>query len=212
MIAIVDPHCGKPMRDGDIGEIWVTGPNVGRGYWGDEEHSKRTFGARIEADPRAYLRTGDLGFVKDGELFVTGRMKDTIVIRGSKHAPEDIEATVADSHPIYATQAGAAFALQIAREEQVVVVQEIARWAKDRDQQQVATEVAFKHVARDHGLRLFDFVLVWPGAVPRTSSGKVQRHRCREMYQSQEFERLNVLPELNWPGRNRETRSQLSEN
>jgi acyl-CoA synthetase (AMP-forming)/AMP-acid ligase II len=202
-IAIVDPHCGRPMSDGDIGEIWVTGPNVGVGYWGNDEHSKQTFRARLEADPRTYLRTGDLGFVQDGELFITGRLKDTIVIRGSKHAPEDIEATVAGSHEVYATQAGAAFAIQNAQEEQVVIVQEIARWARDRDQQNAAVEVAFEHVAREHGLRLFDCVLVWPGAIPRTSSGKVQRHRCREIYQLKGFQRLNNPPDLHWLGVNR---------
>jgi acyl-CoA synthetase (AMP-forming)/AMP-acid ligase II len=116
-VAIVDPELELPLPDGDVGEIWVTGPNVGLGYWREGDRGKNTFGARIEGDPRNYLRTGDLGFVQGRELFVTGRIKDTIVVRGSKHAPEDIEATVADSHQAYATHAGAAFALQIAQEE-----------------------------------------------------------------------------------------------
>jgi acyl-CoA synthetase (AMP-forming)/AMP-acid ligase II len=209
-IVIAHPQLGIPARDREVGEIWVKGPNVGLGYWGDEEQSKRTFAATINGADEHYLRTGDLGFIADGELFVTGRMKDAIIIRGTNHAPEDIEASVASSHQGYAAMAGAAFAVQTAQSEEVVVVHEIARSVKDRAGQNAAVEAAFERVVGDHGLRLLDFVLVRPGAVPRTSSGKVQRQRCREIYQMRKFERLNDPLDLPWLGINREIRGQLS--
>jgi acyl-CoA synthetase (AMP-forming)/AMP-acid ligase II len=209
-VAIIDPQLGIVAGEGDVGEIWVKGPNVGLGYWGDEERSKRSFGARIEGAGEDYLRTGDLGFIEDGELFVTGRMKDAIIIRGANHAPEDIEASVGRSHEVYAATAGAAFAIQTARSEEVVVVQEIVRSVKDRAGQKAAVEAAFARVVRDHGLRLHDLVLVKPGAVPRTSSGKVQRQRCREIYQMSKFERLNDPLDLPCLGINRKIRGQLS--
>src|SRR5207248_2266637 len=129
-------------------------------------------------------------------------------IRGVNHFPEDIESSVGNSHEAYAAMAGAAFAVQAALSEEVVVVQEIARSVKDRAGQNAAAEAAFERVTRDHGLRLLDFVLVRPGAVPRTSSGKVRRQRCREIYQMCKFERLNDPGDLPWLGINRELRGQ----
>jgi acyl-CoA synthetase (AMP-forming)/AMP-acid ligase II len=129
-------------------------------------------------------------------------MKDTIVIRGSNHAAEDIEATVAFSHSGFASLPGAAFSIEVAGDEQLVVVQEIARSAGD-DERSAAAEAAFQNVTREHGLRLHDLLLLRPGAVPRTLNGKVQRRRCRELYQAGGFDGLSMPADLRWLGRNR---------
>jgi acyl-CoA synthetase (AMP-forming)/AMP-acid ligase II len=200
-IRIVDPDGKISLPDGEIGEIWVTGANVGQGYWGRKDESAETFRARLGAGDDTYLRTGDRGFLQDGELYVVGRMKDTIVIRGSNHAAEDIEATVAASHSGFIGLPGAAFATEAAGEEQVVVVQEIARSAGD-DERGAAAEAAFQNVTREHGLRLHELLLLRPGAVPRTLNGKVQRHRCRELYQAGGFDESSSAG-LRWLGRNR---------
>jgi acyl-CoA synthetase (AMP-forming)/AMP-acid ligase II len=141
--------------------------------------------------------------MQDGELYVVGRMKDTIIIRGSNHAAEDIEATVAASHSGFAGLSGAAFATDVAGDEQLVVVQEMARTAGD-DERSAAAQAAFTSVTREHGLRLHDLVLLRPGAIPRTLNGKVQRQRCRTMYQAGEFERLDSGSRLPWLGINRD--------
>lgn len=201
-LAIVDPESGRPAAGGAIGEIWVKGPNVGLGYWGRPEESEIIFRARTTSGETGWLRTGDLGFVERGDLFIVGRMKDMIIIRGMNHAPADIEASVGASHTTFSGLATAAFGIDDTGEEQVVVVQEIKPPVYNRDEPKIAAEAAFEHVTRDHGLRLYDLVLVRAGAIPRTSSGKVRRHRCREMYQAGEFERLNATADLEFLGIN----------
>lgn len=195
-IQIVDPVSSMPVADGKVGEIWVKGSNVGRGYWRRPKETEATFGSRISSGEADYLRTGDLGFVEGGELFIEGRIKDTIIVRGINHAPEDLEATIAASHPAFAASAGAVFRVEVVGEEEVVAVQEITRSVKDEDGLNAAVAAAFAYVTRERGLRLYDFVLVRAGTIPRTSSGKVRRGRCREIYKANEFERLNAASDL----------------
>jgi acyl-CoA synthetase (AMP-forming)/AMP-acid ligase II len=183
-VRIVDPESRLPRADGVVGEIWVAGPSVARGYWNRPTETEETFRARL-ADTGAgpYLRTGDLGFVQDGELFVTGRIKDVIVIRGRNHYPQDIEATVQAAHPGLRPGCGAAF--EVAREGQtrLVVVQEVDRRFRQADAAQAIGDIR-QAVAERHELQVYDVVLLEYGSIPKTSSGKVRRASCRADYES----------------------------
>ncbi len=177
-LIIVAPASGDRCADGEVGEIWVHGENVAGGYHGQPEASAATFGARLGG--RSYLRTGDLGFVHDGELFVTGRMKDVLVIRGRNHYPQDIEATVERCEPRIRRGCVAAFAWTVDGEEQVAVVAEVDARAAPVDGDTLGDLRGA--VAREHGLRVAAVVLVRAGTIPKTSSGKIQRHRCRDEF------------------------------
>lgn len=176
-VRIVDPVSGAHLAEGEVGEIQVRGPNVGRGYWNRDEQTARVFGT----DGR--LRTGDLGTVLEGELIVTGRLKDLIVVDGRNHYPQDLEATVQETHPAVRRDRLAAFGVAGTSGERVVVVAEHARTTS-------LAEIDVPALVRDvraavsgrHGVRLADVLLVPPGTVPRTSSGKVSRALTRERY------------------------------
>ncbi len=188
-VRVVDPETRSEVTEATVGEIWVAGPSVARGYWNQPEASAATFGATLEADPgTSYLRTGDLGFVHQGELFVTGRIKDLIVVLGANHYPEDIERTAEAAHPAVRARGVIAFASEVASREQLVVVVEIEKPATS-PKEAVARAIR-EAVAREHGLPVFDLVLVAPGATPKTSSGKPRRQRCRARYEAGELERL----------------------
>ncbi|MFD9390069.1 fatty acyl-AMP ligase [Streptomyces sp. NPDC060000] len=182
-VRIVDPHRHDALPEGEVGEIWVRGPNVGRGYWNRETESRRVFGAPLTGEPGDWLRTGDLGTVLDGQLIVTGRLKDLIVVDGRNHYPQDVEATVQDAHPAVRRDRLAAFGVPGGEGERVVVVAEHTRTASvaDLDVPALARTVRAAVSAR-HGLRLADVLLVAPGTVPRTSSGKVARALTRARY------------------------------
>ena len=180
-VRIADPVGGGPAAPGEVGEIRVSGPNVGRGYWGRPEASKATFGLP-PLDPESgegWLATGDLGVIFDGELFVTGRLKDLVVVDGRNHYPQDIEQTV-EEHPGVRPHSAAAFAVDGDDGEAAVVVLERA---KDTEVDVAAVTAALRAaVSAGHGLRLHDVVFLAPGQVPRTSSGKISRARCRTSY------------------------------
>ncbi|WP_046733080.1 fatty acyl-AMP ligase [Streptomyces humi] len=188
-VRIADPVSHGVLSEGEIGEIWVQGPNVGRGYWNQEEQSRRVFraGAADTGDASGgWLRTGDLGTVLEGELVVTGRLKDLIVVDGRNHYPQDVEATAQDAHPAVRRDRLAAFGVPGTPDgsgEQVVVVAEHRRAMSlaEIDVPELGRAVRAA-VSSRHGLGLADVVLVPPGAVPRTSSGKVSRARTRERY------------------------------
>ncbi|MEU7474459.1 amino acid adenylation domain-containing protein [Lentzea sp. NPDC042327] len=184
LVAVVDPATGRERAAGEVGEIWVSGPTVGAGYWANEDETQRVFRARLDGSDRDWLRTGDLGFRRDGELFVTGRLKELIVIRGANHYPADIEQSAATAGPGLAAGRAAAFAVDDGETERVVLVHEVARgFTTDQPAEVAALIRAVREaVTRDHLLELADVVLVRPGSVPRTSSGKVRRTACREQY------------------------------
>jgi long-chain fatty acid adenylase/transferase FadD26 len=195
-VRIVDP-AGTPLPAGTVGEIWVRGPNVGIGYWGRSEQSAETFGGRLR-DPGGtsaegdwhgdWLRTGDLGAIHEDALFVTGRQKDLIIVDGRNHYPQDIELSVQEAHPAIRQQHLAAFSVLDGVSEEVVVVAEHAGQTPEDAPDPVAVgRAARESVATAHGVRLADFVLVPPGAIPRTSSGKVSRSSSRERYLAGEF-------------------------
>ena len=231
-IKIVHPEKLTLCAEGEVGEIWVSGPSIAQGYWHKPEETKQTFAAYLaEAPQNKFMRTGDLGFLKAGELFVTGRLKDVIIINGRNHYPQDIEWTVEQSHPLIRPGCIASFSVEVSGEERLVVVAEVernfrqllrgsqnskarsvAREAKQSQSQKYESTdesvssigVDFfsqrngkcgtenfnnsqdliksiqRSVSRNHDLQIYQILLLKPGAIPKTSSGKVQRYACRK--------------------------------
>jgi len=182
-IWIVDPHTCQPCNSEQVGEIWLAGPSVAQGYWHQTETTQQTFAADLADGTGPFLRTGDLGFLHNGELFVTGRLKDVIIIRGQNHYPQDIEQTVAQSHEAVQAQEGAAFSLEVDGEERLMVVQEVKRTALRSLDANAVIEAIRAAVSRHHGLQVHGVALLKPGSLPKTTSGKVQRHSCKARFQ-----------------------------
>jgi fatty acid CoA ligase FadD32 len=179
-VVIVDPAGGSPCAAGEVGEIWVRGPNVARGYWGDPRRTAQTFGATLSDGSGPWLRTGDLGVFCEEDLYVTGRLKDLVIVDGRNHYPQDIEATVHAAHPGVRPGKVAVFAVPAQDTERLVVVVEST---VDTDPDDIARAVRAA-VRREHGLRVHDVVVAGRGAVHRTSSGKLARHATREWFLS----------------------------
>ncbi|WP_066903487.1 fatty acyl-AMP ligase [Mycolicibacterium houstonense] len=195
-IAIVDPVTHRRCGTDEVGEIWIAGPSVGWGYWSRPDESKETFSAAL-ADTSAgpFLRTGDLGFLRGGELFITGRCKDLVVIRGGNYYPNDIERTVQGCHPALVSGRGAVFAFTpgLGAVEQLVVVQEVHR---DRDPAVDLAEVAEtirSAVTERYGVEPNSVALVAHLSIPTTSSGKIQRGLCRRQFLDGE-----ITPVAHW--------------
>ncbi len=177
-IVIADPDTLTRCEPDRIGEIWVSGPSVAEGYWQQPEATQRTFRAFLkDSGEGPFLRTGDLGFMKDGELFVTGRIKDLLILRGVNVYPQDIEMTVQQAHPHLLPDCGAAFTVEIDGQERLVVVQELHR--RYRDDVEEVFQAIRRAVAEEHDLPVEVIVLIQAGSIPKTSSGKIQRHACR---------------------------------
>lgn len=194
-VIIVEPRTLRPVEPGTVGEIWVSGPSVAGGYF-DRPELDGTFSARPRGTDHdgSYLRTGDLGFLLDGELFVTGRLKDVIVIAGRNLFPQDIEVSALDAHPDL--RRTAAFSIRPdGGEEQLVVVAEFRR-AGSRTEADLAEvrEAVVAAVTADHAVRPADVHLGPPGTVPTTTSGKVRRSATREAYEQGGLKRLVVAP------------------
>lgn len=179
-ILIVHPDSLLPCLPQQIGEIWVSGPSVAQGYWNKPEETTQTFRASPSASSQGtFLRTGDLGFLHKDELFVTGRLKDLIIIRGNNHYPQDIELTVEHSHPALRPGCGAALGIERDEEERLVIVQEVERQSlRSLDVEEVGKAIR-KAVSEQHGLHISAIVLIKTGSIPKTSSGKIQRQACR---------------------------------
>ena len=180
-IVIADPRRMTRSAGEEVGEIWVRGPSVAQGYWRQPEATQSTFGAFLkDTGEGPFLRTGDLGFIKDGELFVTGRLKDLIIIHGLNHYPQDIELAVQQSHRRLRPDSGAVFIVMADGRQRLVVVHEIER-RKQGNLTGVFNAVR-RAVADEHELAVDSIVLVRAGSIPKTSSGKIQRHACRQGY------------------------------
>jgi acyl-CoA synthetase (AMP-forming)/AMP-acid ligase II len=184
-IAIVDPATRGRLPANRVGEIWVSGPNVTDGYWENAAATQETFKAVITgtADPD-WLCTGDLGFLDDdGQLFITGRLKDVIIIRGLNHYPQDIERTVQDSHPALRRDCGAAFAVMDETDgEKLVIVQEIERTQRRETGLEVISRCVREAVTRQHEIAVQTIVLISPGSLPKTTSGKIQRGLAKRLW------------------------------
>jgi acyl-CoA synthetase (AMP-forming)/AMP-acid ligase II len=184
-IAIVDPaKCTRLVAD-RVGEVWVAGPNLSRGYWRNPEATAAMFGARISGEPdEGWLRTGDLGFLDaTGELFITGRIKEIMIIRGANHYPQDIEATVQNCHPALRRHGGAAFTIREGDEpEKLVVVQEVERTARNRIVPDETIGQIREAIVSEHEIVPHQITLLRPGALPKTTSGKIQRALSRQLW------------------------------
>ncbi len=180
-IVIADPDTMTTAPPGTVGEIWVQGPSVALGYWGHPEATQTTFQAYLkDTGDGPYLRTGDLGFVENGELFITGRLKDLIIIHGLNHYPQDIELTVQHSHPRLRRDCGAAFTVEVDGQEKLVIVQEVER--RKQGHWEEIFQAIRRAVAKEHDLVVQSILLLRAGSIPKTSSGKIQRHACRDGY------------------------------
>ena len=201
-ILIVDPESQIPCREGQVGEMWVKGPSVAKGYWNRPEETKHTFrrgGSRTAptlATPPLelggnknkrggsegpFLRTGDLGFLLDGELFVTGRLKDLIIIRGHNYYPQDIELTAEKSHAALQANAGAAFSVDVEEQERLVIMFELTRRQRRANVEEVADAIR-SAVSKVYELEVYAVVLIRPNRIPKTTSGKIQRYACRKAF------------------------------
>lgn len=179
-ILIADPDTQLRCPPGQIGEIWLAGPSVAEGYWNNPAATEQTFGAHLaDTGEGPFLRTGDLGFLHQGQLYITGRLKDLIIIRGRNYYPQDIEVTAEESHPALRPGCGAAFTVELNGQERLVVVQEVQRHYREPDVDEVSQAIRGA-VAEEHGLQIYAVVLLKTGTIPKTSSGKIQRHACRD--------------------------------
>jgi acyl-CoA synthetase (AMP-forming)/AMP-acid ligase II len=198
-VVVVNPETLRQCAANEVGEIWVSGASVAQGYWNQPEETKRTFCAYL-ADPNEgpFLRTGDLGFLEDGELFITGRLKDIIIINGRNYYPQDLEWTVEQSHSLIRPNCAAAFSAEIKNEERLIILAEIERSYRKRrmeanyltngtedalesDRKELIQSIR-KDISKYHDLQAYDVLLLKPGTIPKTSSGKIQRHLCRANY------------------------------
>ena len=194
-VAIVNPTTLTRCRGDEIGEIWVSDRAVAAGYWKQPVKSQEIFNAFLkDTGEGPWLRTGDLGFLQNGELFVSGRLKDMIIIRGANYAPQDIEWVSQKCHPAVETAESAAFPLMIDGEESLGVVQELNR--KDHPSTIEFEEVAAKireQISLEFEVRAYAVALVRRNSIPKTSSGKIQRRACRAALLDGSLETLFVL-------------------
>ena len=187
-ILIVDPvSCVACPPDG-VGEIWVFGPTVAQGYWNRPQESKETFGATLaDTGEGPFMRTGDLGFWRDGNLYVTGRIKDVIIQKGVNIYPHDLEHTVERCHPAMRPGRGAAFSVEVGDHERVVVLQEVERsYVRAIDVDEVVGAIR-RSVFAEHDVSVHAVVLIRPASILKTSSGKIQRRACKQAYLNDEL-------------------------
>jgi amino acid adenylation domain-containing protein len=190
-LVIVDPESLTECSPGEVGEVWVAGQSVAGGYWNQPEATAHTFHAHLAGDEEeSFLRTGDLGFLHHGELYVTGRLKDLIIIRGLNHYPQDIEQTAEQSHPSLRPGCVSAFSLEVEAEERLVIVQEVQRKRPAIDREII--EAIRQKVSEEHEVQVYAVVLIRQGTIAKTSSGKIRRNACRLAFVNSE---LNVEAE-----------------
>ncbi|MCP3805303.1 fatty acyl-AMP ligase [Allokutzneria sp. A3M-2-11 16] len=192
-LVVADPATGEPAEPDAVGEILVSGPSIGRGYWNAPEQTGRTFGAKVPGEgDREFLRTGDLGFVHNGQLFITGRLKDVIILDGHNHYPHDIESTATTAHPALRPEFCCAFSVDDGEQERLVVLAELAsghrvnETGEGGDRMHAVEDVrgvVRKAITAEHGVAVHEVVLLPTGSLPFTSSGKLQRRECVQRYE-----------------------------
>jgi acyl-CoA synthetase (AMP-forming)/AMP-acid ligase II/acyl carrier protein len=182
-VLIVNPDTFEKLGDNKVGEIWVKGPSVAQGYWQREEQTRLTFHAHTsDTKEGPFLRTGDLGFTREGEVYVSGRLKDLIIIRGRNHYPHDIEETVQNAHPALTVNGGAAFTIDLHNEERLVIVQEVERTHLRNLNEEEVFDAIRKAVTDVHEIQVFAITLLSPGRLPRTTSGKIQHRGTKKAF------------------------------
>jgi len=185
-VVLVNSDTRTSCAPDQVGEIWVSDPAVALGYWQRALETQETFGAFLDDTGEGpFLRTGDLGFLRDGELYIVSRIKDLIIIAGTNHYPQDIEWTVERCHPALRPQAVAAFSIEVGGEERLVIAPEVERGAVqgEKDIKEIFDSVR-RAVAENHELQVFTIALLSRGVIPKTASGKIQRHACWNLVQS----------------------------
>ncbi len=195
-LRIVDPEACQALGEQQLGEIWLCGPSVAKGYFRRPEQSQETFAARLlSSDEGPFLRTGDLGFLHDGELFLTGRRKDLLILRGRNLYPQDVERAIEESHPALRAGCCAAFSVDSGTEEQLIVAAEVETGRLHDSGEQGFGElarVAARAVLETCGVRLEELLLLEPRTIPKTSSGKIQRLACRQARREGRLELLHT--------------------
>jgi acyl-CoA synthetase (AMP-forming)/AMP-acid ligase II len=193
-VRIVDLQTGLEAPEGVEGEIWVTGPGVAKGYWNSPVQSQVVFGAEIsDSSDGPFVRTGDLGHILGNKLYVTGRLKDLIIVRGRNFAPQDLECSAEQSHPSLVLSGSAAFCIHGRDKDSLVIVAEVNRQTLRRPEDWPAIEAAVRSaITVAFQLKVDDVVLLRPGNLPRTSSGKVRRNQCRTDYLAQTLVRVSA--------------------
>lgn len=191
-VVAVNPETRALLPDGRVGELWVAGPSVAHGYWRRERETEETFGARLaDSDEGPFLRTGDLGFIDGDQIYVTGRIKDVIIVAGRNHYPHDIERTVESVDKGLRSGCGVAGAREIDGEERLIVVQEYRGSRSPEDRARVIAAIRAE-IAREHGLQAYIVALARLGTVPKTSSGKLQRAACLDSVLDGTFNPLSL--------------------
>lgn len=192
-ICVVDPESGILAAPDEVGEIWLSGSSIGQGYWNDPRVTQKRFNAKLsDRNQGGFLRTGDLGFMRKGELFITGRLKDMIIIRGRNLYPEDIEHTSEASHPAFRPGSAIAFSVDVEHEERLVLVHEVRRSALRSLNFDEIVRLVRAAISKEHEIQLYALVLVRPGTIPRTSSGKLRRAPCRSFFLTNSLEAIHV--------------------
>jgi acyl-CoA synthetase (AMP-forming)/AMP-acid ligase II len=193
-LAIADPETGRRCKDGEVGEIWFAGPGVANGYWRDPEETAEVFGARLADDPETpYLRSGDLGAILDGELYVVGRSKELIIVNGRNIYPHDIEFSAEAASPLVRSHCGAAFEMEVDGEIRIGILLEVDLPESDDGYEEIMSGVR-RQVAKDLDLPLYWIGLCSRGTVPKTTSGKIQRRLSKAMVAERDVELLAEYP------------------
>lgn len=186
-VCAVDSDTFEDLGEMNVGELWLKGPLVGKGYWNNPEKTKENFQAYTKSGKGPYLRTGDLGFIKEKQVYITGRLKDIIIIRGLNYYPQDIEITVQKSHEALRIDAGAAFSIDVDGQERLVIAQEIERsHFRDYNEHEIFTAIR-KAVSEAHELQVHHIVILFPQSILKTSSGKIQHLAMKAAYENGEL-------------------------
>jgi acyl-CoA synthetase (AMP-forming)/AMP-acid ligase II/acyl carrier protein len=201
-IALAQPETGRRCGADEVGEVWVKGDSVCGGYWARASETEQTFAARLADGDGPYMRTGDLGFRRGEELFITGRLKEMVIVRGQNYYPYDIEYTIQQTHTALRQDCGAVFSVDVDGEERLVVVQEIERTSLRQFDDAEVFKAIRRSVAEHFDLHVYGIVLIRPATLPKTSSGKIQRRLCRQQFEQGgidgEVARSVTLHESGW--------------
>ena len=186
-LAIVDPDTHQVLDDGDAGEIWFSGPSVAQGYWNDPEKTQMVFGVYAHNRKEAFLRTGDLGFIHNDMLYISGRIKDVLIIKGQNHYPQDLEKTCASSSDNFRQSGSVAF---LTDDNKLVLIQELESKKAASVDHLAACQLIKRLIFETHTLLVDEIVLINSGKLPKTSSGKTQRSKSKNLFESGALETL----------------------
>ncbi len=186
-VIIVNPDTNIQLKDQQVGEIYISSKSIASKYWNKEKESEETFNIKVDGqENKGYLKSGDLGFIKSGQLFITGRIKDLIILRGRNYYPQHIEYTSENAHPAFRAGSVAAFSVDIDNEERLIIIQEVKNEANKSERESMINLIKTQ-VLETHGVTVYDICLISAGTLHKTSSGKVQRKYCSKKYLSKEL-------------------------